>query len=164
MIVKYLTFGISITFISWIVGMIINAFLIKTTFYDKNLTSLNFIKSKKLNKRIGIGIVKWIVKNTFFKFFNPNLKMKRKIELSELDQLRKEMTLAEINHLIAFGFVAIFAIVAVVKSNYMSALIMMLVNILMNLYPSLLQQENKRRIDKLKLVFNRINPSFKQQA
>lgn len=155
MIIKYFTFGLSLVSISWIVGMIVNAILIKTAFYAKKLTSLNFITNNKLNKKIGIGIMKWIVKNTFFKFFNPNLKMKSKVEINELDNLRKEMTTAEISHLIAFGFVSIYAVVIMFKGNYLFALIITLLNVIMNLYPSLLQQENKRRIDKLKKVFNR---------
>ena len=152
---KYITLGISLSFISWIVGMIINTFLIKTALYNKRLTHLNFIKSKRLNRWIGIGLIKWVVKNTFFKFFNPNLKMKNKVEWGELDKIRQEMTLAEINHLIGFAFVSIFAIVFLFKGNYSSASMVMLVNVIMNFYPSLLQQENKRRIDKLKLIFFR---------
>ncbi|GGI25728.1 hypothetical protein GCM10008119_19120 [Pedobacter mendelii] len=150
---RYIILSISLTFISWIIGMVVNAFLKETAFYQKHLTNINFIKNSKLNKLIGIGIIKWIVKNTFFKFFNPNLKMKRKIELTELEHLRKEMTFAEINHLIAFIAAAIFAIVKVFNGYFLLALILMVVNILMNLYPSLLQQENKRRIDKLKKLF-----------
>lgn len=146
---KYLTFGISITFISWIVGMIINAVIRKAEFYNKNSLNLNFIKSEKLNKFIGLGIFKWIVKNTFFKFFNQKLKLKKKIEKTDLNNLRNEMTVSEIDHLIGFGFVAIFALVEFFHSNYLFGFIIMIVNILMNLYPSLLQQENKRRIDKL---------------
>ena len=134
--------------------MIINAFLIKTTFYQEKLSNLNFVKSKKLNKLIGIGVIKWIIKNTFFKFFNPKLKMKSKPEVNELDVLRREMTLAEVNHLIAFYAVVILAIVMVFKEKYLLALVMMIVNTLMNLYPSLLQQENKRRLDKLKRIFH----------
>lgn len=98
---------------------------------------------------IGLGAFKWIVKNTFFKYFNQKLKLNRKIELTELNELRKEMTFSEINHLIGFAFVTIFAFVKFSNGNYLFALIIMIVNILLNLYPSLLQQENKRRIDKL---------------
>ena len=133
--------------------MVVNAFLKETAIYQKHLTNLNLIKSTKLNKLMGIGIIKWIVKNTFFKFFNPNLKMRRKMELTELEHLRKEMTFAEINHLIAFISVTIIAIFKVFNGYFFLALILMVVNILMNLYPSLLQQENKRRIDKLKQLF-----------
>lgn len=149
MIYKYLTFGIAITFISWIVGMAVNAVLRKTEYYNKSLSNLNFIENEKWNKFIGLGIFKWIVKNTFFKFFNQKLKLKKKIEKTKLNNLRNEMTISEIDHLIGFGFVAVFALVKVWNSYYLFGLVIMIVNILMNLYPSLLQQENKRRIDKL---------------
>jgi uncharacterized protein YacL len=148
MIIKDLSFSISIAFISWIVGMLINAFIRKTDFYSKHLNHFNFIKNEKLNKIIGLPIFKWIVKNTFFKFFNQKLKLKSKIEKADLIKLRAEMTTSEIDHLVAFIFVTCFAIVAFYHLKFKSAGIMMSVNVLMNLYPSLLQQENKRRIDK----------------
>lgn len=158
--IKCLTYSISIAFISWIVGMLINALLMKTEFYNKNLSNMSFVKNERLNKKIGLGIFKWIVKNTFFKFFNQKLKINKKIEISDLNFLRNEMTISEISHLIGFGFVTIFALVKIINSNYSFALIIMIVNILMNLYPSLLQQENKRRIDKLRKKLAN-NPSKK---
>ncbi len=148
-------FSISITFISWIVGMIINALLKKTASYNQELVSFNFIKSEKLNKAIGIGVIKWIVKNTFFKFFNPKLKFDRSVNLTELKTIRNEMTKSEIEHLIAFVFASFFAIIKFYNHNYLFCLIIMIVNILMNLYPSLLQQQNKRRIDKLEIKFQK---------
>lgn len=147
MITHYITFSISITFISWIVGMFIGAILKKTKLFGK-LSNLNFIKSKDINKNIGLGILKWTVTLTFLRFFNP-MKLKNKIEITELDDLRKEMTTAEINHLTGFIFVIIFSIIKLINGDYLFALIFLIVNILMNLYPSLLQQENKRRIDRL---------------
>ena len=145
---QYFVFSISIAFISWMIGMILNA-LIKNKSYYVNLSNLNFIKSENLTKILGLGFFKWIVKNTFFKYFNQKLKLKNKIEISELSELRKEMTFSEISHLIGFGFVTIFVLVKFINGNYLFGLIMMIVNMLLNLYPSLLQQENKRRIDKL---------------
>ena len=147
--ISYLTFAISITVISWIVGMLVNYALRKTAFYHKNLLNLNFIKSENANPIIGLGAFKWVVKNTFFRFFNQKLKLKTKIDKVGLTNLRNEMTISEIDHLIGFGFVTIFALVKVVTSDYLSGLVIMVVNVFMNLYPSLLQQENKRRIDKL---------------
>lgn len=144
--IKYLTFGISISFISWIVGMIFNSILMKTEYYKK-LSNLNFIVSENLNKNIGIDYFKWIVKNTFFKFFNQKITLKDK--KTDLKEIRKEMTIAEIGHLIGFIFVTIIAIYMSISHNYLFGLIIMIPNIIMNLYPSLLQQENKRRIDKL---------------
>ncbi|KUY20250.1 hypothetical protein BAZ12_09760 [Elizabethkingia miricola] len=154
-ILAYLMFSISITFISWIVGMIINALLKKTVSYNQELVNFNFIKSEKLNKAIGIGVIKWIVKNTFFKFFNPKIKFDRNVNLTELKTIRNEMTKSEIEHLIAFVFASFFAIIKFYNHNYLFCLIIMIVNILMNLYPSLLQQQNKRRIDKLEIKFQK---------
>ncbi len=153
--INYLIFGISISFISWIVGMILNGLLVKTKHYEK-FSNLNFIMSNNLNKKIGIGYFKWIVKNTFFKFFNQKIRLEsHKVELTEI---RKEMTFAEISHLIGFVFVTVVAVYKGFTQHLIFGLILMIINILMNLYPSLLQQENKRRIDKL------INLKLKSEA
>ncbi len=148
MITKHLilgfTFGISMSFISWIVGMILNAILMKTAYYNK-LSNLNFIRSKNLNKKIGLKPFKWVVKNTFFKFFNQKIKVENHND--DLAEIRKEMTFSEISHLIGYVFVTIFAFYKMVSVGLIFGLTMMIPNTLMNLYPSLLQQENKRRID-----------------
>ena len=139
-------FGISMSFISWIVGMILNGILVKTSYYKK-LSNLNFISNKTVNKRIGIKYFKWIVKNTFFKFFNQKIKLDD--QKTDLTHIRHEMTLAEVSHLIGFVFVIVVAIYKIMTVSFLFGIFMMIPNILMNLYPSLLQQENKRRIDKL---------------
>lgn len=134
------------SFISWLVAIILNSLLMKTEYYKK-LSNLNFIRSKTWNKRIGMKSFKWIVKNTFFKFFNQAIKVPdRKTDLSEI---RYQMTLSEISHLIGFAFVTLFAIQKSFAVSLVFGLTMMIPNVLMNLYPSLLQQENKRRIDQL---------------
>jgi hypothetical protein len=111
MILKYFTagliFGISASVISWIVSMVLNSVLMKTDYYKK-LSNLNFIRSEKLNQKIGIKYFKWIVKNTFFKFFNQNIKIENK--KTDLIKIRNEMTYSEISHLIGFVLVLIFAI------------------------------------------------------
>ena len=140
------TFGISMSFISWIVGMVFNGILMKTKYYEK-----------VLNKRIGIKYLKLIVKNIFFKFFNQKIKLE--IKNADLTEIRREMTLSEISHLIGFVFVVIVAIHKSITTGIIFGLTMMVPNILMNLYPSLLQQENKRRIDKiLNRKLTHINP------
>ena len=58
------------------------------------------------------------------------------------------MTISEIDNLIGFVFVTIFALVKFYYLDFLFGLTIMMVNILMNLYPSLLQQQNKRRIDR----------------
>jgi len=153
MLSKYISFSIAITFISFIVGMAVNAILKKTKFYNNRLSKLNLIKSEKLNKWLGVNIVKWVVKNTPFKYFNQKLKLRNKIVIADLHDLREEMTNSEIDHLIGFVFVMFFVLMKFYKTEWLFGLTILIVNTLMNLSPSLLQQQNKRRIDKLIKIF-----------
>lgn len=157
MILKQIIFSISICFISWIVGMLVNAYLIKTEFYQKHLTNLNFIHSRKINRLIGIDLLKRIIKNSFLGFLNPLLKLDTKSNPDDLIRLRELMTKSEIDHLIGFVFVSIFAIIKFLNHDFWFGLTIMIINILMNLYPSLLQQLNKRRIDRLIEIIEKRN-------
>lgn len=155
MLIQAITYSVSIVFISFMVGMILTALIKNTNFYKTKLSNLNFIKSDILNQIIGVGIVKWIVKYTFFNFLNPNLKFHKKTGIAEIKSIRNDMTKAEVDHLFAFLFVSLFIFSAIYNQKIFLALIMLLINILMNLYPSLLQQQNKRRIDKLLSKFEK---------
>ena len=143
---EYFKFAISISFISWLVGLLGNGLLMKMKFYHK-LSNFNFIRNSTANKYLGIKYFQWIVKNTPFKFFNQKIKLKN--GKADLMEIRKEMTYAEIGHLIGFVFVLPFAAYYGIKYSALFGVIIMAINVLMNLYPSLLQQENKRRIDRL---------------
>ncbi|WP_235280597.1 hypothetical protein [Myroides profundi] len=125
----------------------------KTEFYSKKLSNLNFVKNEMTNKILGVEVIKWMIKNTFFKFLNPKLKFDKKMNISDVKTIRKEMTKAEIDHLFALIFVSVIIIWKIYNQEYLLAFIIFLINIVMNLLPSLLQQQNKRRIDKLILKF-----------
>lgn len=142
-----LSFGLSLSIVSWMVGIIGNALLLKTSYYEK-LSHLNFIPSKALNNALGIGQFKWIVKNTFFRFLNQGIKVEGKN--TDLNAIRHQMTLAEVSHLIGFLFVAAFAVFQTFNISLVFGLSMMIPNAILNAYPSLLQQENKRRIDQVR--------------
>ena len=141
-----LTFGTSLSVVSWMIGIICNGVFGKTELYKK-LSNLNFIESKSLNKNIGMEYFKWFVKNSFFKFLNQKIKLENKN--NDFKNIRNEMTLAEISHLVGFIFVALFAIYFSFRVSLTYGLSIMIPNVFLNLYPSLLQQENKRRLDKL---------------
>jgi len=156
MVIKYLIYSLTIVFFSWIGGMIVNGFMIKREYY-KHLSNFNLIRSKGVNKGLGIGIFKWIVKHTFFKYFSQSLKLKNNADLAELNKLRTEMTYSEISHFVGFGFVLIFVFIKLIEGQYLFAFVLLIFNVLMNLYPSLLQQQNKRRIDRLLKIVTRHN-------
>jgi hypothetical protein len=159
MIFYYLSFSFFIVFLSFIVGMIMTTLFRKTNFYKGKLSNLNFIKNETTNQIIGVGIVKWIVKNTFFKFFNQYIKFDRTVKIDELKFIRNEMTKSEIGHLFAFVFVLISIFITFCKQEYLFSFVIFFVNTIMNLYPSLLQQENKRRIDKILFKFENRKPT-----
>ena len=146
MVVQYVSFAIAVCFSSWIVGIVLIQPVVKNVFYER-LSHLNFIKSPKLNRLIGIDLFRWMVKHTFFRFFNQKIKIER--GNADLLAIRWEMSYAEISHLIAFVFVVPFAIYQGITKDLIFALVILFFNSLLNLYPSLLQQENKRRLDRL---------------
>jgi ABC-type bacteriocin/lantibiotic exporter with double-glycine peptidase domain len=146
MLGNYITFAISICFISWLFAIMVNSVLIKFSCYSK-LGYFNFIRGKQLNKILGIYAIKWILRNTFFKYFNQAIKIEAKD--ADLNQLRDAMTGAEISHLIGFIFVMIFVVYMSISQSLLFGIIILVFNLLMNLYPSLLEQENKRRLDRL---------------
>lgn len=140
------TFGFSLSIVSWLIGIMGNALLQKTSIYEK-LSHLNFIPSKALNRVLGIGQFKWIVKNSFFRFLNQSIKVESKS--TDLTSIRHQMTIAEIGHLIGFLFVTGFALYKSMNVSLVFGLTMMIPNVILNGYPTLLQQENKRRLDRL---------------
>lgn len=140
------TFGLSLSVVSWMVGIIGGALLQKTRYFER-LAHLNFIPGRALNRALGIERFKWIVKNSFFRFLNQSIRVDGKH--TDLAAIRHQMTVAEINHLIGFLFVAAAALYQSFNVSPMFGLSMMIPNALLNAYPSLLQQENKRRIDQL---------------
>lgn len=139
-------FGLSLSIASWMVGIIGGTVLRKTSYFER-LSHLNFIPSEAVNKALGIEQFKWIVKHSFFRFLNQSIRVDGK--QTDLASIRHEMTLAEINHLIGFLLVAAVALYQSFSVGPIFGLSMMIPNALLNGYPSLLQQENKRRIDRV---------------
>lgn len=141
-----LSFGLSLSVVSWMVGIMGGALLQRTRSIEK-LSRLNLIPSKSLNHALGIELFKRILMNSPLRFLNPSIRVEGKD--TDLVSLRHRMTVAEINHLIGFLFVAAAAVYQSSNISLTFGLSMMIPNVILNAYPSLLQQENKRRIDRL---------------
>ena len=86
------------------------------------------------------------MKNRVFRFLNQGIRVGGK--RTDLASLRHEMTVAEVNHLVGFPFVAVAALYQGGNVGPVFGLTMMIPNAVLNGYPVLLQQENKRRIDR----------------
>lgn len=69
------------------------------------------------------------------------------MNVADLQNIRHEMTKAEIGHWIGFLFVILVILILVFRHIYLFAGVLFVVNIFANTYPSLLQQFNKRKLD-----------------
>ncbi|MGQ2982466.1 glycosyl-4,4'-diaponeurosporenoate acyltransferase CrtO family protein [Flavobacterium sp.] len=149
MIVAYIFGSISIAFAFSVVGLLINNAIKHTGFY-KRLSHFNFVTSEKANRYLGVLYFRQILVRSFWRHLNPALKLTQRPDRQKLRSLRNEMTYAEISHLFAFLLVAAVAIASKVwhyREQGISALIIS--NIVFHLYPALVQQYNKRRLDRI---------------
>lgn len=109
----------------------------------------NFI-SDIWTKRLGVLILGWLIRHSFMGKFNPQLFYKGKAKVEALEQLKSNMTYAEVNHLMGFILLLLFSIFSLFYQYELWYVFFLLsVNIVFNLYLVFLQQYNKRRINKL---------------
>ena len=92
---------IAILFTSYGLGVLF-VYLLKTFNFYHNFENKNYINNK-LTQQLGVLKFGWLLKNTFMGKFNQNIKYKGKAKSETLEQLKIEMTAAEVGHL--FGFI-----------------------------------------------------------
>ena len=148
MILIYSLNSIVFVFVSWTIGLIINNAIKNMAFYPR-LSHFNFIKKEATYRAIGMPAFKWMLKNSFFKYFNQKLKFESRPSSVQLQEIRKEMTYSEVGHYIAFLFMLAVMVLKLINGQASYAIIIFVFNIIFNLYPSLLQQQNKKRIDRI---------------
>jgi hypothetical protein len=141
-ILIYILNAFVFTLASWTIGLLLNNAIKSMPFYSL-ISNFNFIKKESTNRAIGLTLFKWLVKHTFFKYFN------QKPSLSELQDIRNEMVYAEIGHFIAFIAILVVIVIKLINGTLAYAGLLFVFNIVFNLYPSLLQQQNKKRIDRI---------------
>lgn len=116
----------------------------------KQLSHLRFIKNDKINDLIGVNVTKWLVTKTGWGKANPKLKLEKTAGPDRLREIRFEMSKAEVGHIIAFLLQGLITIgLLLLKADSALVIALAVANILLNIYPILLQQRNKARVDKL---------------
>ena len=139
---------VALIFLSYTIGALLTSVLNATGliryFYNRNFIS------DKWTKNLGVLHFGWLVKNTFMRLFNNKVYLKNKRDKESLKMLIKESTNAEVGHLIGFVSLLIVNIyIFFAGDNFIYALVLMLINIIFNLYLVFLQQYNKRRVKRL---------------
>lgn len=150
----YFFYSISVMMISWIIGASINNLIKKKVLY-KHLSFMHWIKSDTVNRVLGIYVLKFLVTHTWYRRFVPGPKASGKSSIPELLKMRQSMTDSEIGHLIGFIVILITVLVLWItgfQQKFIPFLLAM--NVFLNLYPSLLQQFNKNRIDQIMMAMN----------
>jgi len=146
---KTYIFAISFTFSLSIIGLLVNNAIKNKPFY-RIISNFNFIKSEAANRYLGVILFKKVLVKSFWRHLNPTLKMEGLSDKAKLITLRNEMTSAEIGHLVALLCTFIAVIVMHEKRYYEDAIIPILIcNIIFHVYPPLVQQYNKKRLDKV---------------
>jgi hypothetical protein len=91
-----------------------------------------------------------VIRKTILGLFNKNLRLKGKADLETLKTLKIEMGYAEEGHLVAFYFLVLVNILFVFFGlDWRYIVLFFILNIVFNMYLVLLQQFNKRRIDRV---------------
>lgn len=145
----YLCASISIVFTTALFGLLINNTINSKDFYIR-LTNMNFIRNEAINKYLGVKALKHLIVNTFWSKLNPSLQIPNTRNKEQLLKIRTEMTNAEISHLIGFLITLLLMLISYVTSWHTGIILPLLIsNIAFHLHPALLQQYNKRRLDKL---------------
>lgn len=109
----------------------------------------NFLSDQQ-SKWLGVLVLGWLIKHTIMGWFNQKLNYAGRFNRKRLIELKKEMTSAEVNHLMGFFVLQLFIfLMPLLSIDWWYAITMTLVNIVFNLYLVFLQQFNKRKIDRL---------------
>ncbi len=139
---------IFLIFTSYAIG-VVGTLLIKWIGAYELFENHNYI-GDKLTKRLGVLKLGWLIRKTFIGNFNPKLKFEGGLNKAKLRQLKRDMTFAENNHLIAFALLQILIVILAFRDIKLWHIIGYTIsNIVFNLYLVFLQQYNKRRIDRI---------------
>ena len=133
---------------SYAIGQIIADVLVKrnkVTWFENQ----NYI-GDQLTSSIGVLAFGWLIRHSFMGWFNKKLRLKSSASLDDLKRLKQEMGYAEAGHLVAFYvLLAVNLIFIYLGLEWWYILIFLILNVIFNLYLVLLQQYNKRRVQKL---------------
>lgn len=103
-------------------------------------------KNVEFYKLMGLDFFTYCVKNTFFRRCNTKIKITKKPDINEIDNLLNEITISELCHIFGYIIVLLFQITVLILGLYDMFFSSLLFNTIFNLYPILLQERNKLRL------------------
>lgn len=151
---QFLSNPIAMMFLSFLVGVIADSLLRRTAAYDW-LSSRYLFANAKAYESLGVLWFRRFLLATPLRLFNPNIRFTKKTDLESLKKVREHIASAEVGHWV--GMVVMLGLMLVAWWLYGAKVGVgyLVLNILGNLYPCLLQQYNKRRLEPVIAAFEK---------
>ena len=111
-----------------------------------HVKNFEITKNAGFYKFLGLDFFTYCVKNTFFRHCNTKIKITKKPDINEVDNLLNEITISELCHIFGFLIVLLFQITVLILGLYDMFFSSVLFNTIFNIYPILLQERNKLRL------------------
>ena len=146
--VKILDNAIAAMFLSFLVGMLGNAMLRRLEIYER-LSNMSLFSDPRSFENMGILWFRKFLLATPLRFFNTNIRFSSNRSTEALDSIRKHMANAEVSHWVGFFAMLLVMVAAWWYRGFAVGLAYLVLNVLGNLYPCLLQQYNKSRLTRV---------------
>ena len=144
---------VAVMFLSFLFGMIGNAILRRLSFYERFSTRYLF-SGLKPYESLGVLWYRSILLATPLRFFNSDIRFSANRSLATLDSVLMHMMNAEVAHWVGFAAMLVLNFAAWWYFGFKMALAYLILNILGNFYPCLLQQYNRRRLTRVITAIN----------
>ncbi len=113
----------------------------------KDLYNKRKFETPRYFKFLLVPVYQMVLINSFVRYFNPRVYLKGK-DRSYLSTYHEETKIAETSHILAFVPTSILQIIYLLQGEYKHFLFLGLFNILFNIYPMLLQRQNRFLIER----------------
>lgn len=101
----------------------------------------------RLYDRMGVGAVRWVLRHTPLGWLNPNIKVRS--GRSDMDRLLRDMNAVEGVHILAAGMSLAVAVLYTLAGQAVIGIWLVVLTLLFNIYPVMLQRRNRGRIVRL---------------
>lgn len=145
---------IAVMFLSFIIGVIADLVLRRMPFYGLISARYLFADSKTY-ENVGVERFQKFLLATPLRMFNTNIKLPKKRDLQLLKDIRKHIATAEVSHWVGFAVMGVSTVYAWTIYGPKVGIAFVFFNTVGNLYPCLLQQYNKKRLNQLIDVMER---------
>jgi Glycosyl-4,4'-diaponeurosporenoate acyltransferase len=104
----------------------------------------------RIYDRVGLGVVRWVLQYTPLGWLNPNIKVRS--GWSDMDRLLRDMNAVEGVHIISAGVSLAVAALYTLAGQVIIGMWLVILTILFNVYPVMLQRWNRGRILRLQRI------------